>query len=269
MVKLKKENQKVLRRLEKAMYFIPTISVFNDRLNSLIDADTSEQEATIKIMSFLTDILKSSQSLVEDIIQGRIASGEIKDASQARKSVAGNNFQRLIAYSVIRNILVGNIPKDVIVNVGHTSKHPILEEYATITVGDSDDSQKPDSDVLIYKDDSTSPIINFSCKTSLRERAGQTYKWKLLVDIANSTCPHIAESESCPKNVYKLQYNNSKKVVMNFVTADLYGEVNQPQISGMFNFFDNSYVTKPDYVVKSNDICSFEHFIDNINNLYV
>lgn len=261
------ENNKVIRRLSNERYFIPTIEVYNETLEQLTSNGMSDIDATRQILNYLKNIMRESQPRIEEIIQNRVSSGEISDASQARKSVAGNNFQRLVAYAIIRNILIGNITKEVIVNVGY-NKHPLLEQFATISVGDSEDSQKPDSDVLIYKDDPTSPIINFSCKTSLRERAGQTYKWKLLVDIASCTCPHISESNDCPKNIYNLQYDSSRRVVMNFVTADLYNEVNQPQISGMFNFFDNAYITRPNNEFSCPNIECFENIVDSINNLY-
>ncbi|XOQ45337.1 MAG: RE-BsaWI domain-containing protein [Clostridium sp.] len=261
------ENQKVIRKLNSYEYFQPTIGIYNQRLSAMIRNGLTEEEATRQILDYLKDILRDSQQMVEDIIQRKIASEDIKDASQARKSVAGSNFQRLVAYGIIRNILVGNITKEIIVNVGYRN-HPLLDKYASISVGSSEDTQKPDSDVLIYKDDTTSPIVNFSCKTSLRERAGQTYKWKLLVDLATCTCPYILESENCPKNIYNLQYDNSRRVIMNFVTADLYNEVNQPQINGMFNFFDNAYITKPNNEFNNNSIICFSNIINNLNEIY-
>lgn len=75
-------------------------------------------------------------------------------------------------------------------------------------------------------------------------------------------------SENCPKNIYNLQYDNSRRVIMNFVTADLYNEVNQPQINGMFNFFDNAYITKPNGEFNNNNIRCFSNIIDDLNEIY-
>jgi type II restriction enzyme len=263
------ENLKVIRKLESYVYFRPTISAYNQKLNMMIRNGLTEEEATRRILDYLKDILRNSQQMVENIIQERITTGIIRDASQARKSVAGDNFQRLVAYAIIRNILVGNIAREIVVNVGYRN-HPLLDRYASISVGDSEDRQKPDSDVLIYQYqvEAVSPIINFSCKTSLRERAGQTYKWKLLVDLATCNCPYISRSENCPKNIYSLQYDNSRRVIMNFVTADLYNEVNQPQINGIFNFFDNAYITKPNGEFNNNNIRCFSNIIDDLNEIY-
>lgn len=263
------ENRRVIQKLENHIYFQPTITVYNQKLNLMIRNGLTEEEATRQILDYLNDILRNSQQMVEDIIQERIDSGIIRDASQARKSVAGGNFQRLVAYGIIRNILVGNITREFVVNVGY-KKHPLLDRYASISVGNSEDRQKPDSDVLIYQYqvEAVSPIINFSCKTSLRERAGQTYKWKLLVDLATCTCPYISMSENCPKNIYNLQYDNSRRVIMNFVTADLYNEVNQPQINGIINFFDNAYITKPNGEFNNNNIRCFSNIINDLNEIY-
>jgi len=69
---------------------------------------------------------------------------------------------------------------------GKPKRHPLIEKYATIKVGD--DFQKPDIDLMIYNNSEPErhPVIIYSIKTSLRERAGQTYRWKLLMDIVSS-----------------------------------------------------------------------------------
>lgn len=263
----KKENLKTMKKFSKYPYFQSCIETFNQYLERFTVNGLSEKQATRKVLNYLKDILRSSQNRVEEVINQRLESGKISDPSQTRKVVAGNNFQTLIAYSIIRNIQIGNIYKNIVVNARYKN-HPLLDKYATITVGDNEDSQKPDSDVLIFKDDDFSPIVNFSCKTSLRERAGQTYKWKLLVDLATCTCKHIPTSHECPKNIYNLQYNNTRKIFMCFVTADLYNEINNPQINGIFNFFDRAYIAKPDNEFLNDNIQCFENVIDFLNEIY-
>lgn len=261
--------KKLISDLEKKQYFSAALKAYNDKysdiVNNLVDEGTDEKIASANayklVLSHLHDIMRSAEPLVEEVITQRIQKGQIKDASQARKSVAGNLFQQFIAYSLAKNIVVKNISKNVIVTLSAS----ILEQYAIIKVGE--DEQKPDSDVLVYSDENkTSPIINFSCKTSCRERAGQTYKWKLLSDLATCTCIHQKDNENCPITKYGLEYNPQRKIYMCFITADFYDELKNPQISAMFNFFDNSYVAKPQK--PSDKIKLLQDVIDDINTYY-
>lgn len=262
------ECNKLIRKLERNNYFSAAFPAYNSKLSEIIEnlqlAGVAEAErvGNIKILSFLSEIMRTAQPLVEEFIQQRVNSGLISDASQARKSAAGNIFQQFVAYTMAKNVVLGNIEKEVIVT---TSTKKILDDYAVIKVGD--DVQKPDSDVLIYSPcDTHSPIINFSCKTSCRERAWQTFKWKLLCDIATCNCDHKSTTASCPANRYHLEYHPQRQICMCFVTSDFYDEIGQPQIAAMFNFFDKSYVAKPG--VDEGSINSFENVIDYINSLY-
>jgi type II restriction enzyme len=75
-----------------------------------------------------------------------------------------------------------------------------------------------------------------SLKTSLRERAGQTYKWKLLMEIA-------ASNDSL-KEKYNISYNPKEMPLVCFATVNFYNEINNPQHRGMFKFFDQSFIAK-------------------------
>jgi|LFRM01.1.fsa_nt_gb type II restriction enzyme len=264
------ENRKLINKLEKMEYFSPTATVYKQKFNNLLSEGLSNKEANLQILNQLTSILVESQNGVEDIINNKINNGRIKDDKQARKAIAGSNFQSLVAYALAQNVICGNIDQGVVVNV-RTSNHELIKKYAAIKVGD-ENSQKPDSDVLLYKNDSSSPIINFSCKTSLRERAGQTYRWKLLVDLATCNCEHIACNPNCPANKYNLQYEKSRKIYICFVTSDLYNEINNPQISGMFTFFDFAFITKTEKELEhcegTNQIAQFDKVVEFINQVY-
>jgi type II restriction enzyme len=264
-----KENELLIKKLENMEYYKPTAEIYDQKIKKFKKSGLSSKEANLKILNHLTSILTESQYGVEKIIKTKMSKGEISDDKQARKAIAGSNFQSLIAYALAKNVLYGNIDQDVIVNV-RTSNHPLIKKYATIKVGDDENTQKPDSDVLLYKNDETSPIINFSCKTSLRERAGQTYRWKLLVDLSTCDCKSILFNPKCPINKYKLKYETSRKIYMCFVTSDLYGEINNPQIYGMFSFFDYSFVTKTKKALGKvmNQICPFKEVVEFINQVY-
>ena len=177
-----RQCNKFINSLQTKTYFPSALPTYNEKLNEILDELRSngiedvEKAGYKNILSHLTEIMQEAQQSVDENIQRRIETGKITDENQARKSAAGNVFQQFVAYTLAKNRVLGNINKDIVVT---TSKKSILEEYASINVGD--DIQKPDSDVLIFApNDTNSPIINFSCKTSFRERAGQTYKWKLL-----------------------------------------------------------------------------------------
>ena len=192
-----------------------------------------QKYGAIEVLDYLTEIMQSSKEDVERILIQRKQRGEIRNIDQARKTVAGNSFQFLIQYALLDNQEEGNLPEDLIIL--KTKKHQILDQYATIRV--ADETQKPDIDILIFTEEETKPIIIFSCKTSLRERAGQTYKWKLLVEITRK-CPQLKEE-------YKLEYPDQRPVYTGFITTNFYNEINQPQQKGMLKFFDYSYISKP------------------------
>ena len=121
----------------------------------------------------------------------------------------------------------------------------------TIKVGD--EIQKPDMDLILYslkenKDLDKCMII--SLKTSLRERAGQTYKWKLLMEIATT--------ENSIKEKYDIQYDQEIMPLVCFATVNFYNEINNPQHRGMFKFFDQSFIGKP---IQSS-------FISNLSSLF-
>ncbi len=99
--------------------------------------------------------------------------------------------------------------------------------------------QKPDVDLVIYSLDSNAKLhkcLILSLKTSLRERAGQTYKWKLLMEIAST--------ESSLKEKYDISYNPPILPLVCFATVNFYNEINNPQHRGMFKFFDCAFIGK-------------------------
>ncbi|MCG2693412.1 BsaWI family type II restriction enzyme [Candidatus Parcubacteria bacterium] len=193
-----------------------------------------EKDALIVILDYLTEVLLNSKDGVFKMIKKRG-----KDIQQASKSAAGNNYQALIAYALNRNIEAGNLPKNLVVAL-KPKKHPLVEEYTSIKVGK--EIQKPDIDVLIYQEKPKTPLIVCSCKTSLRERAGQTYRWKLLLELATADPKHLQENPDCPINKFKIEYKYERKIYVAIIIADLYNEINQPQQRGMFSFFDLAYV---------------------------
>lgn len=263
--------RELIKKFEKKKYFSAALVTYNSELKKLeeefmrsgAEKDEAASFACKKILSHLHNVMRDAEPLVEDVIKEKVKRGEITNADQARKSTAGNIFQQMFAYILAQNILIGNLPKDLMVT---TSSSSIIEQYAAIHVGD--DIQMPDSDVLVYSEtDNKSPIVNFSCKTSCRERAGQTYKWKLLCDLATCHCKYKRGNLDCPTTKYNLSYSPTRPIKMCFVTTDFYNELTNPQICAMFNFFDSAYVAKAEAPAGKN-IKTLDHVIDDIKSIF-
>ncbi len=243
-------NIKTLAEIESRYYFTP----IKDELEQKV-----KKMGEMKALDYLTEVMQAATPKVEQLIQSRIRDRIIKSADQARKTIAGNGFQGLVAYSLIKlqekNLLNPNLAITL-----KPKKHPLIEKYAVIKVGD--DVQKPDIDLLIYHylKPEKYPVIIYSIKTSLRERAGQTYRWKLLMDIVSSNdCKTIKEK-------YSLTYKAMDNFKVGFITTNFYNELTNPQQKGMLRFFDFVYITKPGKWEKP--ICEFSKISDDLNAVY-
>lgn len=226
---LNKNELKTLQKIEEKYYMKPMLDS--------IQADINSKKITLqKIFDYLYNYLTDSKDKVEKLIQKRIQKGEIKDASQARKGIAGNAFSNLIVWVFLKNKEQGNIKENIFIT-SEISTVPHHEELFFINI--DDEGQKPDVDLVIYSLDSNNNLnkcIILSLKTSLRERAGQTYKWKLLMEIANS--------QSDIKAKYNIHYNPPIMPLVCFATVNFYDEINNPQHRGMFKFFDCAFIGK-------------------------
>jgi len=160
----------LVKELEGRYYFNPLKRNFDKK---------AQEVGLTEAMNHLTDIMQGSIPEVGKLIQKRIDEGAINDFEQASKTVAGNAFQGLVAYTLIRHQQAGILSEDIQITL-KPKRHGIVNEYATIKVGN--DNQKPDIDLLIYSNAHTleKRVIIYSMKTSLRERVGQTYKCRRL-----------------------------------------------------------------------------------------
>lgn len=265
-----KACRKLISDLNGKIYFPAVLPVYEEFLTEImaeqmsigLTEEDARKAATQKILSQLHDIMRATQPLVERLITNRVRSGEIRNADQARKTAAGNLFQQLFAYAIAQNILIGNVTKPVAVTM---SVRNLIELYAAIQV--DTDTLKPDSDVIVYAPEGINrPIMNFSCKTSCRERAGQTYKWKLLCDLATCHCDHKEGNPNCPATKYNLTYAPNCQILTCFVTSDFYNELSNPQISAMFHFFDYAYIAKT--TSPSANVQILESVVDDINRAF-
>lgn len=253
-------NSELIRSLNSRIYWSATKDVY-DAVFEGLQSDRDEAASARIILNHLTQIMRDSSEGVGEIQDRRYEKGEISDKSQSTVSIAGNNFQALVGYALEINRLVGNIPNDLSIVVKPRS-HELIESYASIEVAEGE-TQKPDIDLLIYSEDSGSPISIFSCKTSLRERAGQTYRWKLLMDMATCDCTH---EESCALHAYELDYESRREILISLVTADFYNERGNEQQQGMFVFFDNVFVTRD--IDDLGNVTKMENIVDLLNEIY-
>lgn len=226
---LNKIEIKTLREIENKYYMQPMLeSIIKDLKNNKLNLQ--------EVFNNLYGYLLNSKEAVEKLLKERVNRNEIKDISQARKSIAGSAFSNLIIWVFLKNKESKNIDKDIFIT-NKISQIPHFKDLFYIKVGE--ETQKPDVDLVIYRLDSKQNLAScliLSLKTSLRERAGQTYKWKLLMEIANT--------ESSIKEKYNISYNPPIQPLVCFATVNFYNEINNPQHRGMFKFFDCAFIGK-------------------------
>ena len=245
---LNNTEQKKITEIESKSYMKPIIKLLYQHING----QRNKKEGWKSAFNNLHELLVKAKPLVDKILKKRAKKGELKDIKQARKNIAGNAFSKLLEYVFIQNKLQENIKADIFI----TSQKSKVKNFDTIaTINVDGETQKPDCDLIIYslkKNNDIKKCIILSLKTSLRERAGQTYKWKLLMEIASS--------ENSIKEKYNISYNPHEMPIVCFATVNFYDEINNPQHRGMFKFFDKSFIAKnvnKDFISPLSEIINF------------
>ncbi|MCL2223858.1 MAG: BsaWI family type II restriction enzyme [Defluviitaleaceae bacterium] len=231
------DEMKAISEIEGKYYMPPLIS----RLNNLIKNHGYKES-----FRYLHPTIVGAKDEVLAIIEERKNQGIIKDVKQASKTVVGAVFSNCIEYLFLKAKEAGAVRRDIFV----TSKVKKFGEMVSIIV--DGESQKPDMDLVFYtlnKNEHPENMMIVSLKTSLREQAGQTYKWKLLLEIATTENPI--------RDKYNITYPLGKTPLVCFATVNFYDEINNPQHRGMFKFFDKSFIGKP----------IDADFIDNLSTL--
>jgi type II restriction enzyme len=247
---LNKEENKTLESIKANPYMQKTIA--------LVETFVKKHECKDRKVTYLAvfdevfRILNEAKSFVDEYLADRKAKGEIKDEKQALKSIAGNSFSSALEYIFLKNKELGNIRQDIFIT-SKISKVPSFKEVSIINV--DGETQKPDCDLVIYslnEDETLKKCMILSLKTSLRERAGQTYKWKLLMEIATLDSPI--------KEKYNIVYNPPVIPLVCFATVNFYEEISNPQQRGMFKFFDKSFIAKnvdADFIARMSTLPSY------------
>lgn len=248
--KLNKEEQKLLLDIKNSFYMQPTLK----RIKSFTKQQNTSNQVWRTVFDQIYNILCEAKEEVEDILKKRKQRGEIKDIRQSMKSIAGNTFSSAIIYIFLQNKIVANIRPEIFI----TSKKSQVKNFKNIsTIYVDGETQKPDCDLIIFtkkENGDVNKCMILSLKTSLRERAGQTYKWKLLMEIASS--------ENSIKEKYNISYHPERMPLVCFATVNFYDEINKPQHKGMFKFFDKSFIAKP---INKDFISPLSSLVDFVN----
>ena len=240
---INKEEQKTIDNIKATPYMQKTVAL----IDSFVKEHICKNKTTVYLLAFdeMFRILNEAKPFVDEYLIERKRKGEIKDEKQALKSIAGNSFTQALVYLFLKNKEIGNIRTDIFIT-SQITKVPSFKEIAVINV--DGETQKPDCDLVIFslnEDSTMNKCMILSLKTSLRERAGQTYKWKLLMEIATTDNPM--------KEKYKIQYNPEKIPLIAFATVNFYDQINKPQFRGMLKFFDKSFIADKidsDFIVR-------------------
>ncbi|AFZ52237.1 BsaWI family type II restriction enzyme [Cyanobacterium aponinum] len=245
MSSLLKQEKQILKMIKSRYYMIPILS----KLDEYIDKYGLE-----KSLDYLNKILILAKDDVEILLDKRILAGEIKDKSQARKSIAGNAFSLLIKYLFL-TLKENKFIKSNVFVTSNPKQYKLISDIVTIKV--DNETQKPDMDLAIYsinKENELNKCLILSLKTSLRKKSEQICAWKLLLEIATSDNPI--------KEKYNISYEHKNMPLVGFATVNFYDEINNPQHRGMFKFFDVAFIGKPLNAEFINNLSDLPRFVN-------
>jgi type II restriction enzyme len=173
MYQLNKEEKRILDGVINTPYMQKNVELIERFVRGY---ESDRRLAYKEVFDEIFYILNEAKSSVDVYLAERKAHNEIRDEKQALKSIAGNSFSQAVLYIFIKNKEVGNIRPDIFIT-SKKSKVPSFNEISIINV--DGETQKPDCDLVIYslnEEKSLKKCMILSLKTSLRERAGQTYR---------------------------------------------------------------------------------------------
>lgn len=232
---------------------LPCIRLYEELVNDILNNVGGDLVlARLMAMCQLTECFRNSYDVVLKQIEASGKTG-ISLINSVKRS-AGTNYQGLVEYAIlmylseIRSMLTicCNSPKE-------------LKNELTIYGVDSDGdrfSVEPDIDMCIYQPDAdvTSPIVLLSAKTSIVDRGGQAARWKMYLDMHQTTCPHVAQIDDCPVNRTKVVMKTRREIIHAIITANIYkidttqpeGELGNAQCRNNTFMFKHKYTTRND-----------------------
>jgi hypothetical protein len=140
-------------------------------------------------------------------------------------------------------------------------------------------SVEPDIDICLWEEGggAESPLLFVSAKTSLVDRAGQAARWKLYLDLHQTSCPHTKEIHDCPINRTRIKIKTTHPIEHCIVTANIYkidttqpyGELTSGQCRNNTYMFRHKYTTRNDAVeIRPDGWASFSAFPDLVMRTY-
>lgn len=246
----KRSQERRLKALGSRERLQPCLTQYDTIVQQLRDGGDSQPERTA--MAHLTNILRGTYQTVLGQIAAAGKTG-IR-AQNAVKRSAGTNFQGLCEYAVLKWLATNNLP----IAVGPNAPKNMKEEL-TIFGLDADAGEfsvEPDIDISLWVPDGNerSPILFLSAKTSLVDRAGQAARWKLYLDLHQTTCTHVHSVPDCPIHRTRIKIKTQHQIVHSIVTANIYkidttqphGELKSGQCRNNTYMFRHKFTTRND-----------------------
>ncbi|WP_232088890.1 hypothetical protein [Helicobacter suis] len=118
----------MLKDIESKYYLQPILK--------LIKRDVDSAKVSWSgIFDRLYQYMIESKVAVDALIEERVNDRKIRDASQARKSIAGNAFSNLIIYTFLKNKAEGTIAQNILISA-KISQVPYYKELFYIKIGE-------------------------------------------------------------------------------------------------------------------------------------
>lgn len=245
---LRSRREKDLLKRER---LAPCIKLVQQKTEELRKSGEDDPERAV--LAYLTDILRATYPTV---LKQIARSGKTGIAAQnAVKRSAGTNFQGMCEYALLRWISA-NTP---ILCIGTNSPRALRDE---LTIHGVDGGQpfnvEPDIDICIWPstadNDTESPLLFISAKSSLVDRAGQAARWKLYLDLHQTTCPHTKDVSDCPIHKTAVTMGTHRPIQHCLVTANIYkidttqpeGELGSAQCLNNTYMFQHRFTTRND-----------------------
>lgn len=199
----------------------------------------------------IPNIRELLESCKEEVIA--LAEKEGKDITQVKRKVAGDYFQAVVFWDIVDTATKSGLRA--LLN-RRVQTVPALSN----AIPDYNGTElKPDTDIVFYKPASQKPVYILSCKTSFRERLGQTGMWKLFYDMATYSC----NDPSCPSHSFSLSGSTKRNIYTGFVTIDWYDELKSNDIADTLDF---GYTANPKSVDQSKNVFSITEMKDHIQD---
>lgn len=249
---LERARKKQARRLEslrKRERLRPCLDAYDKTLEKL--HRQGNKEPLVTGMAHLTDILRETYSEVIEQIEAAGKTG-IRAINAVKRS-AGTNYQGLCEYAIVRWLESTSLA----VNVQPNAPTELRDELTIYgTDAGAEFSVEPDIDICLWLEGgaSTSPLLFVSAKTSLVDRAGQAARWKLYLDLHQTTCPHVKSVPDCPIHRTRVKVITQHPIEHCIVTANIYkidttqpeGELNSGQCRNNTYMFRHRFTTRND-----------------------